>query len=325
MKRKILFFVMLMIFPFAACGSGDETTDNQNESDNQGEVSENIQGETPESTGFEATEEFRVAFRPAFDGYFDIVTGFNLQYGGGYLDDTIFEKLRESPAEMLQFSPLTPGEELAILHTNHGDITLRFFPEEAPLAVANFKTHARNGFYDGLLFHRVMPGFMIQGGCPLGTGGGGESIWGETFGLERSFNLLHFRGALAMAHRGPDTMSSQFYIVQSDDVGPGFQEVFETFMNNQDEIHGEFSDGQHILVRERFPASAMLSYIAHGGTPHLDWHWNVDQLGRNYGHTVFGHVVGGMETVDAIANVPQYGNNRPVEDVIIERISFVNY
>jgi len=241
---------------------------------------------------------------------------------GVMLDGTVYERLRESPATMLQLTPLTVGEELAVLHTNHGDVTLRFFPEEAPKAVENFVTHARNGFYDGLIFHRVMPGFMIQGGCPQGTGRGGESIWGEGFGLERSFNLYHFRGALATAHAGPGTIGSQFYIVQAADLTPDAVGLFEHLIEVQDEFAGGgFEDGTRLYVRDIHPVEGLQHFLEQGGTHWLDWHWNRD----NYGHTVFGHVVSGIEVVDAIANVAQGPQNRPVDDVIIERISFKIY
>ncbi|MCL2577062.1 MAG: peptidylprolyl isomerase [Defluviitaleaceae bacterium] len=249
-------------------------------------------------------------------------------------DGTIYERLLSAPSVTLQLTPLTQGEELAVLHTNHGDITLRFFPEEAPLAVENFKTHARNGFYDGLIFHRVIPGFMIQGGCPLGLGRGGESIYEEGLGLERSFNLHHFNGALATAHAGPGrTIGSQFYIVQSDTLHANYIEDFEYLINIQNEVAGEFSGGRNIHVRDVHPADGLKHYIENGGTPWLDWHWNTDQFGNpsGYGHTVFGHVVTGMDVVSEIAHVQATPNNhptspnRPIENVIIERISFMNY
>lgn len=237
------------------------------------------------------------------------------------LDGTMFEQLLDAPAQTLQLSPLTPGEELAVLHTNHGDITLRFFPEEAPLAVENFVTHARNGFYDGLIFHRVDPGFMIQGGCPQGTGGGGESIWGGTFGLERSFNLHHFHGAVAMGQLPqPGTIGSQFYIVQNSELHERFVHDFNFLIEHQDEIAGAFSGDRHIYVRDVHPADALEHFITHGGTPWLDWRWHTG----GYGHTVFAHVVTGMDVVDSIATTPREGE-RPIEDVIINEISFFIY
>jgi cyclophilin family peptidyl-prolyl cis-trans isomerase len=97
----------------------------------------------------------------------------------------------------------------AKLHTNHGTIEIDFFDDDAPKTVANFRKLAEDKFYDGLTFHRVIPDFMIQGGCPQGTGTGGP---GYTF--EDEFNDHKVvRGALAMANAGPNTNGSQFFIV----------------------------------------------------------------------------------------------------------------
>ena len=106
---------------------------------------------------------------------------------------------------------------MAIMETDFGEITIRLFTEEAPKAVENFTTHAEEGYYDGLTFHRVINGFMIQGGDPAGDGSGGESIWGGTFEDEFSDQLYNFNGALSMANRGEDTNGSQFFIVQQQD------------------------------------------------------------------------------------------------------------
>jgi peptidylprolyl isomerase len=87
------------------------------------------------------------------------------------------------------------------------------YPEIAPLAVENFTTHVKNGYYNGLIFHRVIKGFMIQGGDPTGTGRGGESIWGKPFKDEFGPNVVFDRPMLlAMANRGPETNGSQFFI-----------------------------------------------------------------------------------------------------------------
>jgi peptidyl-prolyl cis-trans isomerase B (cyclophilin B) len=98
----------------------------------------------------------------------------------------------------------------AVISTAKGDITLTLFPQEAPGTVANFAKLAKEGFYDGLTFHRVIPNFMIQGGCPQGIGSGGP---GYTIPCETQGNPhKHGTGALSMAHRGPDTGGSQFFI-----------------------------------------------------------------------------------------------------------------
>jgi cyclophilin family peptidyl-prolyl cis-trans isomerase len=114
---------------------------------------------------------------------------------------------------------LSPEEldklQYAIVETNKGDITLKLYPKDAPIAVSNLAELAGSGFYDGLKFHRVIPGFMAQGGCPhskdnpamAGTGGPGWAIACET-----DNGIKHKRGALSMAHAGKDTGGSQFFI-----------------------------------------------------------------------------------------------------------------
>jgi peptidyl-prolyl cis-trans isomerase B (cyclophilin B) len=100
----------------------------------------------------------------------------------------------------------------ATMHTNHGAIEVELFDDDAPKTVGNFRKLASDGFYDGLIFHRVIRDFMIQGGCPQGTGTGGP---GYTF--EDEFNDHKIvRGALAMANAGPNTNGSQFFIVTTD-------------------------------------------------------------------------------------------------------------
>ena len=100
----------------------------------------------------------------------------------------------------------------ATMHTTHGTIALELFDEDAPKTVENFRKLATDGFYDGLIFHRVIPDFMIQGGCPQGTGTGGP---GYTFEDEINDHKI-VRGTLAMANAGPNTNGSQFFIVTAD-------------------------------------------------------------------------------------------------------------
>jgi peptidyl-prolyl cis-trans isomerase B (cyclophilin B) len=118
----------------------------------------------------------------------------------------------------------------AILHTNAGPVTISFFDDDAPKTVENFHKLAGEGFYDGLTFHRVIKGFMIQGGCPQGTGTGGP---GYTF--EDEFNDHKVvRGALAMANAGPNTNGSQFFIVTTD-AAP--------WLDGKHTVFGEVTDG----------------------------------------------------------------------------------
>jgi cyclophilin family peptidyl-prolyl cis-trans isomerase len=102
----------------------------------------------------------------------------------------------------------------ATLHTNHGHVVVELFDEDAPKTVDNFLKLSRDGYYDGLVFHRVIKDFMIQGGCPEGTGTGGP---GYEFEDEINEHRI-VRGALAMANRGPDTNGSQFFIVTTEEA-----------------------------------------------------------------------------------------------------------
>ncbi len=157
-------------------------------------------------------------------------------------------------------------KEIAVIETNHGTMEIEFFREDAPKTVENFVQHAKNGYYNGVLFHRVIKGFMIQGGDPTGTGRGGESIYGARFDdeIDSSSDLYtkigYTRGIMAMANAGPNTNGSQFFIMHADYALP-----------------------------------------------------------PNY--TIFGRVINGIETVDAIANVKTQPGDRPVEDVVMKSVT----
>lgn len=183
------------------------------------------------------------------------------------------------------------GEKIAIMKTNMGDIKIRLFPEVAPKAVENFVSHAQNGYYDGLIFHRVIKDFMIQGGDPTGTGMGGESIYGRSFEDEFDLSARNYRGALSMANAGPNTNGSQFFIVQAQTVDEGLVSQMEE------------------LADRGFPVEITENYKKIGGTPWLD-----------FKHTVFGQVFEGMDVVDTIANVKVGIQDKPVNDVVIETI-----
>ncbi|MBU0504211.1 MAG: peptidylprolyl isomerase [Candidatus Omnitrophica bacterium] len=102
---------------------------------------------------------------------------------------------------------------IMVLQTNQGDIEIELMPEQAPKACENFIGLAKKGYYNGLIFHRVIKGFMIQGGDPTGTGMGGESLWGKPFTDEVSSGVqFDSSGILAMANAGPNTNGSQFFI-----------------------------------------------------------------------------------------------------------------
>jgi len=107
---------------------------------------------------------------------------------------------------------------VATFKTTLGDIQVKLFADLAPKTVENFVTHAKNGYYDNGIFHRVIKDFMVQGGDPNGTGMGGGSIWGGSFEDEFSDKLRNVRGALSMANAGPNTNGSQFFIVQTEET-----------------------------------------------------------------------------------------------------------
>ena len=128
--------------------------------------------------------------------------------------------------------------EIVVLKTNQGDITLKLFPKVAPLAVENFVTHVKEGYYDGLIFHRVIKGFMIQGGDPTGTGRGGESIWHKEFVNEYAPNVTFDKPfLLAMANHGPNTNGSQFFIttVPTEYLNGGYT-IFGEVVSGQDAV-----------------------------------------------------------------------------------------
>lgn len=151
---------------------------------------------------------------------------------------------------------------VAIIQTNMGTIELELFADKTPKTVENFVGLANKGYYNGVIFHRVIDNFMIQGGDPTGTGRGGQSLWGGKFEDEFVPELKHdSEGILSMANAGPNTNGSQFFIT---------------------------------LVP----------------TPWLD--------GR---HTVFGKVINGMDVVKAIGKVPRNQQDRPLKDVVMEKVT----
>ena len=182
------------------------------------------------------------------------------------------------------------GDTVAIMHTTMGDIKIKLFKNETPKTFENFTTHAKNGYYNGLIFHRVIKDFMIQGGDPMGNGMGGESIWGTKFEDEFTPELHNLRGALSMANAGPNTNGSQFFIVQADTCPANMLEQMED-------------------LPDAFPPECAKAYAEMGGTPWLDFR-----------HTVFGQVYEGMDVVDKIANCKVGYGDKPMFDVTIESI-----
>jgi peptidylprolyl isomerase len=127
---------------------------------------------------------------------------------------------------------------IVVLDTNLGKIELKLYPKVAPLAVKNFTTHVKNGYYNGLTFHRIIKGFMIQGGDPRGNGTGGESIWKKPFKDEFASNVVFDRPyLLAMANSGPKTNGSQFFIT----LAP------TPWLNGRHTIFGEVIKGKSVV------------------------------------------------------------------------------
>ena len=210
------------------------------------------------------------------------------------------------------------GEEIAVITTSKGVVKMRFFPEEAPKAVENFKTLAKEGYYDGITFHRVINEFMIQGGDPTATGSGGESCWGEDFETEVSEKLHFYRGAVAMANAGPDTNGSQFFIVQQHEAMEDMLNVIQDARDGGEEVSVPLTDGNTYTLGQLYPDEVLNHYREMGGSVHLEYVFG-------NGYSIFGQVFEGLETVDAIAAVETGANDKPVNDVIIEGIVFENY
>ncbi len=262
MRGLFVLALCCAVLGLVACsgGTGEDTGENQ--------AAENAEGMQAASGQAEATGD--EAMHAANE------TGDTIKEEAGQMKNAAtdaVEETKEDAKEKAEMNPILersmkkdpgPEDEYAVMHTNMGDIVLRFFPKQAPITVANFKGLAAKGYYDGVTFHRVIDGFMIQGGDPTGSGRGGESLWGPPIVDEFSPQLTFARpGILAMANKGrPKTGSSQFFIT---------------------------------LVP----------------TPHL-----------NNKHTIFGEVVEGMDVVNKIGKVQTGANDKPVEPVVIESISF---
>lgn len=245
-----------------------------------------------------------------------------------------------------QLEKPTAGDTIAVMHTSMGNISLRLFPEAAPKAVENFTTHAKEGYYNGLIFHRVMDDFMIQGGDPKGNGTGGESIWGEPFEDEFDQKLLNLRGSLSMANSGANTNGSQFFINQAPassfsgkDQFVSQEELYKSedfqtqvsayYRQNESQLKSTYkswTDYYQALLLQLAPVASMVPdevwtlYEQNGGNIHLDGAWR-----SSGGHTVFGQVFEGMDVVDAIAKVETDDNNKPLEDVVINSIEITEY
>lgn len=175
----------------------------------------------------------------------------------------------------------------ATIQTNLGDIKIQLFPAQAPKAVKNFVALANQGYYDGIIFHRVIPDFMIQGGDPTGTGAGGQSSFGKEFEDEFSNEVFNLKGALSMANAGPNTNGSQFFIVSNENVQ---------------------ADMLADMKQAGYPSEIIEAY-KQGGTPWLDHH-----------HTVFGQTISGLDVVEKISNAARDYQDKPNEDITIKTV-----
>ena len=208
------------------------------------------------------------------------------------------QPLTAENVDIANFTAPEKGDTIIIMNVkDYGTVKFRLFPEYADRGVENFVELAKKGYYDGLKFHRVINDFMIQGGDPLGTGTGGECVWGGKFDGGTDPHLIHAAGAVAYANSGStSTNGSQFYIV--------------TGTTYTDEDFGEIAKKGFA-----FSDNAKEIYKKAGGAPWLDG-----------GYTVFGQVIDGLDIVFKIQNVatdPQ--NNMPYKDVIIDSITVGEY
>ena len=194
-------------------------------------------------------------------------------------------------AEILNFIPPEKGEKIAVMTVkDYGEIKIKLFPEAASKGVENFIGLADMNYYDELIFHRVIPHFMDQGGDPQGTGMGGQSMWGGSFDGGIPEGLYHFSGAIAYANSGStSTNGSQFYIVNTD-------------------------EGECVSDVSSYPQNVQDMYKEKGGVPYLDG-----------GYTVFGQVFDGMDVVRKIGQVETDDNDKPLTQVQIETVRIVEY
>jgi peptidyl-prolyl cis-trans isomerase B (cyclophilin B) len=188
------------------------------------------------------------------------------------------------------------GDNVAVIVVrDYGNIYIRLFDKEAPKAVENFITHAKEGYYDNVPFYRIIEDSMIESGDPTGTGSGGESIWGDPFKDEFNSELQPYYGALCMANTGPDTNASRFFLIQS-------AETFDDSVLNQIEQSYQIE----------FNKNARMNYSKIGGAP---WFYRLN--------TVFGQIYRGFNVMDEIAKAKKTDDEQgiPAEEIMIEKIT----
>ncbi len=313
-KLLCILLVFVLSFSLIACGGGKKDKDKaQNDSDNNVSVSATM-GKLPENP----------PTKPQFTA-----VGEN----GSRTDDPVGFQL-ELPEV---------GEKIAVFETTKGNIYMRLFPESAPITVQNFVGLIEAGYYNGISFHRVINGFMIQGGDPEGTGMGGKSVWGGKFEDEFNANLLNIRGSLSMANSGANTNGSQFFINQNSTPVSKAHYDYDTAYNHYAQYGDQFKaeyENNKVKYPEYADADAYMEalidynivqnigilgkdvsdkawelYKTHGGNIHLDGAFK-----RGFGgHSVFAQVFSGMNVVDTIAGVEVDSSSKPTTAVIITK------
>lgn len=322
MKRwMVIFLAMTLAVSAAGCSSGTVSSSSQASSSSEVSSEASSEASSSEASSQSSSEESAPELQvPKIDA-----------------DPALQEQVKAAYEGTGEFSK----QPTAVIETDMGSITIRLFPQFAPKAVENFTTHAKNGYYDGLTFHRVIEDFMIQGGDPAGNGTGGESIWKAPFEDEFTDVLHNFRGALSMANSGANTNGSQFFIVQNKTPyteAEWYQAAVNAFMNPKvqeaqmkiyaaraegkseeelqkmaEELSANLDNqmaGQELQDFLKRMAAAREQYGKVGGTPHLDQN-----------HTVFGYVSEGMDVVDKIAAVEKDASDKPKTDVKIIKIT----
>ncbi len=256
------------------------------------------------------------------------VSDFGIDPQINYLNDEKYGFQLDKPSK---------GDKIAIMHTSEGDISIRLFDKYTPKTVENFINLAKNGKYNGNIFHRVIKDFMIQGGDYENSDGtGGQSYDGGKFEDEFCDKLINLRGSISMANSGRDTNGSQFFINQKDKESFKNDGGFDSCLSNWEQVKTYFTQykndtaqlaslvsqiGTSAYDADVVPKEIRKLYDANGGNPALDGAYNpVDA-----GHTVFGQVYDGMDVVDKIASAKTDAQDKPEKDITIKSIEIKEY